>query len=138
MEPLGNRPLFAGICLWTQVRRGAQPLVGCRWALGCPAPYPPAGRAARGGTHGGCRRVAGTWAAPGSGTPVAVGTVGSPHALAGTAHSAPGMVCPALALMEEVGQSETWTGWDSTLLKQGKEGKNHKIQKVITTIVHKN
>lgn len=82
--------------------------------------------------------MAGTWAAPGSGTPVAVGTVGSPHALVGTAHSAPGMVCLALALMEEVGQSETWTGWDSTLLKQGKGGKNHKIQKVITTIVHKN
>lgn len=120
MEPLGSKPLSAGICLCSKVRRAARLPVGCRWAPGCPAPRRRAGRAARGGTPGGCRSVLGTWAVPGPGTPAAAGTAGSPHAPAGTARSAPGTAHPARALTEEGGRSETWTEWGSTLLKQGK------------------
>lgn len=51
-------------------------------------------------------------------------TEGSPHDPEGRVGNGLNKVDQVQELMEEVGQSETWTEWDSKLLKQGKRKKN--------------
>lgn len=62
--PLGNTPLFAGICLWIQVRREVRPLAVSQWALGFLAPSPLADTAGPGDTRDGCRSAVDIWAVP--------------------------------------------------------------------------
>jgi len=117
VEPPGNNPLFAGICLWIQVRKKVQLPAEFRWAQGFLGQSPLADTAGQGDRHDGCRSAAGIWVVPWEDTAAAVCTVGSPHGPEGRVGNGLNKADQVQELMEEVGQSETWTEWNSKLLK---------------------